>query len=208
MQRKLCFYVPLLMALSLVGCEQPTAIAAPDPALAASMEAFKHRTRYRELTPAVLASIPDDKLEQAVMDFVDDKIGDDDEHAREIVGKLSPGVRALYVTWWVEAEVNNGGFNQYYWNKTGQFAADAVGAFEFFAAAKHAALMREANGVEALEAERMKEFKKRGSLQAFSESYKVSKLGPLDERFYAISENLSALRIAKIRAAPELFTGK
>jgi len=28
------------------------------------------------------------------------------------INKLSPGVRALFVTWEVEAEVNNGGFHQ------------------------------------------------------------------------------------------------
>ena len=41
----------------------------------------------------------------------------------------------------------------------------------------------------------------------YEASYDVSKLGPLDERFYGLDENLSALRIAKIRASPELFSG-
>jgi len=54
----------------------------------------------------------------------------------------------------------------------------------------------------------MREFKDRGSIDAFSESYKVTQLSPLDDRFYKIGENLSALRIAKIRSSPALFSGR
>jgi hypothetical protein len=66
--------------------------------------------------------------------------------------------------------------------------------------------MQEANRVHAAEAAEIEKFKEQGTLQAFSDSYKVSKLGPLDERFYKLEENLSALRVAKIRAEPASFT--
>jgi len=200
-------FASVVVALSLSSCGDKPAEAPLDPKIAASIEAFKNRPIYRELTPAVLASIPDDKLEQAVIDYASHKIGDDYERERRIVGSLPPGVRALYITWWVEAEVNNGGFNQYYWNSAGQFSADAVGAFEFFAASKHAALMRDANKIQALEADRMKQFKERGTIDAFSESYRETQLGPLDDRFYGIDEDLSALRVARIRSSPQLFSG-
>jgi hypothetical protein len=104
--------------------------------------------------------------------------------------------------------VNNGGFNQYYFNTDGRFASEAVSAFEYFAATEHAALMREANSVRALEASEMAKFRERGTLEAFSESYEHSKLGPLDERFYKLSENLSQLRIGRIRQMPEQFAGE
>ena len=110
------------------------------------------------------------------------------------------------MTWGVEAEVNNGGFNQYYWNPSGQLAGQAVDAFKFFSAHKHAELMREANKIHAAEKESIRKLKDKGTSEAFSESYDVTKLGPLDDRFYKIDENLSALRIAKIRSSPALFT--
>jgi hypothetical protein len=200
-------FASVVIALSLSSCDDKPAEVPLDPKIAASIEVFKNRPIYRELTPTVLASIADDKLEQAVIDYASHKIGDDYEHERQIVASLPPGVRALYITWLVEAEVNNGGFNQYYWNSTGQFSADAVGAFEFFAASKHAALMRDANKIQALEADRMQKFKERGSPDAFSESYKETQLGPLDDRFYGIDEDLSALRVAKVRSSPQLFSG-
>jgi hypothetical protein len=164
--------------------------------------------KVEKLTPEILKAIPDDKVEQAVIDYVSGRIGEDYDHEREIVAKLPIGAQALYITWWVEAEVNNGGFNQYYWNSSGQFADQAAEAFEFFSAHEHAALMREANSVRAMEAEKMKQFKDRGSMEAFSESYKESQLGPLDEKFYGTKENLGALRIAKIRSSPEFFSEK
>jgi hypothetical protein len=162
---------------------------------------------HATLTPEILKSIPDDEVEQAVIDYVSAKIGDDYDHEVQIVSKLPIGAQALYITWWVEAEVNNGGFNQYFWNSSGQFADQAAEAFQFFSAHEHAALMREANSVRAMEAEKMKKYKDRGTTEAFSDSYKESQLNPLDDRFFGMKEDLSALRIAKIRSSPEFFSG-
>jgi hypothetical protein len=145
-----------------------------------------------ELTPAMLASIPDDAVEHAVIDCVISKIGADLEHAPQIVAKLPIGAQALYITGLVEAEVNAGGFDRYYRNTNARFADQAAEAFEFFSAHEHAALMREASSVHAMDAQRPK----------------GSQLGPLDDRFHALKEDLSALRIAKIRSMPELFSKK
>jgi hypothetical protein len=160
----------------------------------------------RKVQPPDLAAIADDAVEYAILDFVHAKMDGHYDRETEFLATLPPGVRALYVTSGVEDEVNNGGFNQYYWNSEGKFADEAVAAFEFFAAHKHAELMREANRIHAAEQAEIEKFKEQGTLQAFSDSYKVSKLGPLDERFYKIDENLSALRVAKIRADPASFS--
>jgi hypothetical protein len=158
----------------------------------------------RNVDPPNLASIADDQVEHAILDYVYARMNGHEE--AEILAMMPAGIRALYVTAGVEDEVNNGGFNQYYWNSTGRFAEEAVAAFEFFGAHQYAELMREANRIHAAEAAQIEKLKEQGSLQAFSDSYKVSKLGPLDERFYKIEENLSALRIAKIRSDPALFS--
>jgi hypothetical protein len=201
--RSACFVILTLLA----GCsDKPD--AAMDKNIAASLEAFDNRRIYSTLDVQTLRQIPDADLEQAVVDYVITKLNDNYEREVEIVRALSPGVRALYVTWGVEAEVNNGGFNQYYFNSSGAFAPDAVGAFEYFGATQHAALMREANSVRAAEAKDMAKFKDAGTIEAFSESYEHTKLNPLDDRFFALKEDLSALRIARIREMPEQFTGR
>jgi hypothetical protein len=204
---------PLPLALSLLAClgASPYALTAGTAAtssISKSIDEYKNRRIYTTLTPAVLASIPDDKLEQAVFDYALSKINGRYEHERQIVAELASGVRALYITSLVEEEVENGGFNQYYWNSSGQFAADAPQAFEYFAARKHAALMREANAIWLKERPAMQKYKARGTIQAFSDSYKETKLGPLDDRYYKLSDDLSKLRIAKIRSEPAAFSGK
>jgi hypothetical protein len=162
---------------------------------------------YKELDIQTLRSIPDADLERAIADYVWYKIYDYDR-AAEVVHGLSPGARAMYMTWVVEGQVNNGGFNQYYYNTDGQFASEAVEAFEYFGATEHAALMREANALRLEEADLMQKFKDEGTLQAFAESYKYSKLRPLDERFLKLTENLSQLRIARVRQSPDQFIGE
>ena len=176
--------------------------------IAASSDAFANRKIYSQLDPATLRSVADADLEQAIIDYVISKLDGHYDEEVAIVGALSTGVRATYLTWIVEAEVNNGGFNQYYYNSGGKFAVEAVDAFEYFGATQHAALMREANAVRASEAAELAKFKDRGSLEAFSESYEHTKLGPLDDRFYRLAESLSQLRIARIRLTPEQFSGE
>jgi len=167
-----------------------------------SIDASRNR-----LTLEILSKIPDEKLEQAIVEYVETRIAGRDKQERQIVAKLGPGIQALYITWWLEAEVNNGGFSQYYWNSAGQFADAAPAAFDYFGARQHAALMREANTIRGVESAAMQKFKVQGSIGAFSASYEESKLDPLDTRYYKLTENLSALRIARIRAHPEDFLG-
>lgn len=179
-----------------------------DENIAASLDAFANRRIYAQLDPPTLRSISDADVEQAIIDYVIAKLDGHYDQKAEIVAALSPGIRATYLTWIVEAEVNNGGFNQYYFNTDGQFASETVDAFQYFGATQHASLMEQANVVRASEAAEMAKFTEVGSLDAFSESYEHTKLGPLDDQFYGLTENLSELRIARIRQMPEQFAGE
>ncbi|HEU4387012.1 MAG TPA: DUF4375 domain-containing protein [Blastocatellia bacterium] len=179
-----------------------------DKSIADSIEEFRNRKIYSALDSATLRAIPDSDIEQAVIDYVSTKLEGNYDREMQIVNGLAPGTRALYLTWVVEGEVNNGGFNQYYYNTDGKFSEQATAAFEFFGAVEHAGLMREANAVRAAEEQRMAKYKDRGTLEAFSESYQETNLGPLDDRFYQLKEDLSALRIARIRSSPEMFEGR
>jgi Domain of unknown function (DUF4375) len=50
-----------------------------------------------------------------------------------------------------------------------------------------------------------RKFKEEGTLEAFSESYKHTRLGELDKEFYALAESLSQTRISYIRSHPSEF---
>jgi hypothetical protein len=195
--------------LAIVACGRTTPEDPPmDDRIKKSLDDFANRRIYRTLSPQILASIPDDKLEQAVFDYAATKLEGHYDDEANIVNKFLPGVPALYVTWEVEAEVNNGGFHQYYWNTADRYSKQAVDAFELFGAVKHAALMREANSIRAKEIDTLARFRKEDTAEAFSESSKESHLGPLDEQFYRLDENLRAPRVAKMRAMPVIFSGR
>jgi hypothetical protein len=194
--------------LAIVACGSATPEDPPmEDGIKKSVDDFANRAIYRTLSPQVLASIPDDKLEQAVFDYAVSKLEGHYEDEVNIVNKFPPGVRALFVTWEVEAEVNNGGFHQYYWNTADRYSKQAVEGFEFFGAVKHAALMRDANSIRAKEIGALTKFRKEDTSEAFAESSKASHLGPLDDRFFTLDEPLSMLRVAKIRSMPAAFSG-
>jgi hypothetical protein len=184
-----------------------TAEAEMDPEIEKALKEFDNRTIYRKLNPEILASIPDDKLEMAVLDYVGTKIDRRYEAEKAIVSRLSLGFMVVYATWGVEAEVNNGGFNQYFWNSAGMFADEAVAGYRAIGASSHADLLARAIKVERAERTRVEAFKARGTLQAFSDSYESNPLNDLDRQFYELCEDPSALRTVFIRNHPELFVG-
>lgn len=46
--------------------------------------------------------------------------------ATDGLSKLTPGRRGFYVAWWLSGEVNNGGFNQFLFNKGPVYAGEAI----------------------------------------------------------------------------------
>jgi hypothetical protein len=77
---------------------------------------------HARLDAAMLRSIPDADVEQAVVDYVSSKLDGDEDREAQILKGLPAGARATWLTWIVEGEVNNGGFNRYYYNTAGKFA--------------------------------------------------------------------------------------
>ena len=172
------------------------------------MEEFNNRTIYSSLDPDTLASIPDDKLEQAIVDYVSTKIRDDWDNMRQIIDGLPPAFRGFYATWMLEADVSNGGFNQYFWNPYGYWAEDAIAAFYEYGADEHAEVSKKAVAMFLADQDTHREFRELGTLEAFSESYKHTDLGDVDDEFYGIRSDLSAMRIRYVRGNPEKFIGE
>ena len=89
--------------------------------LAKSVDAFKNRPIYKELTEQVIETTSDDNLLQVVFDNLSEKQPDNYEKEFEIVMSWNKSRQAIYMIWALEAEVNNGGYNQFYFNSSGQF---------------------------------------------------------------------------------------
>jgi hypothetical protein len=166
-------------------------------------EAFANRRIYTELTPEILAEIPDDKLEQAVVDFIDYKVAGREGHRRDILSALGPGFRAVDATWWAEIEVTRGGFRQYFRNTRGLFAADAVQGFRLMNKPELAAVMEQAINI-AIEEQALSQPVGQSSGQAQApDRYRL-----LNQRFLELARDLGARRVALIRARPKLFVGR
>jgi hypothetical protein len=159
------------------------------------------------MTREELARLSDSDVEQAILDRIAAVIAADPAREGEIVRGLPLGAQMLYATSWVEAEVDNGGFQQYFWNSTGQFANEALAGFDLLGAKDHAGLMRRAIAIADAERPTREKYQAQDSAEAFSESYEHTRLGDLDEEFYDLAD-LSSVRVRLIRERPELFAAK
>lgn len=171
-----------------------------DLLIESSVDEFNNRKIYEILTRKILETIPDDKLEQAIMDNIDTNFQDGEQYTLDKISKLTKGQQAVFSTWWLEAEVNNGGFNQFYFNSSGQYAEMAETGFMTIGTEKFSELTKRANKIYSKNKERIEEFDD-GTMESFSESYKDNALNDLDTEFYDLydSEKIGELRIKYIK---------
>ena len=165
--------------------------------------------KYRALSRAVLVKIPDDELQEAVLDYILSKIDSREEKELEIVRGLAKSFQMLYSTWFLQAEVNNGGFSQYFWNSRSQFSKEALQGLRVIGAAEYADLLGKATAVYNKHASKLEKLRSRGTNEAFSQHQKILNLEPLEDRFYTLEEGriLDNLRIKYIREHPDEFVG-
>lgn len=161
---------------------------------------FEKRPIYKVLTADIINNIKDDDLEQAIIDNIQSKFNADYSNEEDIVRNLSLGQRAFYVTWLLEAEVNNGGFNQFYFNSSGQLADLAEDSFKIIGAVKFADLVKQANSIYDDIKDDLEKFND-GTIESFSKSYEQNPLNELDDKFYKLykDEPLGQIRIEYIR---------
>ncbi|WP_298507122.1 DMP19 family protein [uncultured Maribacter sp.] len=172
-----------------------------------SFEEWKNRPIYKVLTAEILDNVSDDMLEQTIFDNIYEIIGNDYKNELKNIQCLSIGQQAFWSTWIIEGEVNNGGFNQFYFNSSGQYSKMAEVGFKTIGAEKYADLTVRANKIYNENKERLEEFDD-GTMESFSESYKDNPLNELDTEFYELgeTESVSELRIKYIREHLSQFT--
>lgn len=201
----------LTSLLNLFGCnrhKQPDSASdsALDSNTIASIEAFQNRTIHRVLTTSIIDSTADEELLQAVFDNLSANMGEDYTKEYETLMSWNDPRRAIYMIWLLEAEVNNGGHNQFYYNSSGQFYEHLPKALRLVGAERHAELMERANKTYEQEYKKITEHLD-GTIEGFSKSYDDNPLNPLDKEFYALEseENLWKIQTAFIRENKEDF---
>jgi len=173
------------------------------------IQKYLNRIVYKDLTKDIISQTPDDQLTTVVFDNISSKLPKDYKKEYTTLLTLSKGRQAIYTIWCVEGEVNNGGFNQFYFNSSGLYAHLAPEAFKLVGADKLAELMQRANNVYESNIVSIKSLQD-GTLRGFSESYKDNPLKKLDHEFYDLSktEALYQLQINFIKNNIEQFIDK
>ena len=169
------------------------------------MQAHATRPRRDRFDASVIARIPDEALEQALLDHLFDRLARCGHDHDEAFAALSPEFRVFHCTWEVEAQVMNGGFNQYFWNPSSRRADDVPAALRAIGDEVAAGLMEEAQHIALAELPAQARWLQAGTLEAFSESYQHTALNALDEPFCRRAAGFPALRLAYVRSRPDAF---
>jgi uncharacterized protein DUF4375 len=109
--------------------------------------------------------------------------------------ELTAAERHFACVWQLEAEVNNGGFHQYYFNSAGDFALDTAEALDAIGAPHTAQIVRDANSVFPDGPPRDRDARQ-SALAAISEDA----FAEYDDAFLAYEDDLSSLLFAYVQA--------
>lgn len=101
---------------------------------------------------------------------------------------LTEKEQAIYTIWWLEAEVNNGGFHQCFLNSAGDHAYIALKSLHNIGATKTASLLQQAIDV-AFNGKLPSSRHERQDQLAIDEDSKMDKLDELGSEFYEYSES-------------------
>ena len=105
---------------------------------------------------------------------------------------LSAPERVFRAVWELEAEVNNGGFHQYFFNSSGQFAPFALGALRAVGASQTAGMLQRAISVIGTDVQWSNDAARQERLVALPDAA-VAELDDLDRAFLGYPDNLTAL---------------
>jgi len=164
------------------------------------VDSFMNRTIYKTLSEKIIDTTDDEDLIQTVFDNLSKRLPEDYTKEYETVMSWNKSRQAIFMIWWLEAEVNNGGFNQYYSNSSGQYHKQLPDALRLVGAIKFAGLAEKTNEIYKKEYEKITKHQD-GTLEGFSKSYENNPLNDQDDKFYALykDENLQQIQIEYIR---------
>jgi len=159
------------------------------------------------LTEQIIDTTSDDILLEVVYDNLFRKLSPAYDKEYEIVLSWNKSRQAIYMISRLEAEVNNGGYNQFYFNSSGQFATALPEALKLVGATKFADLTERANSTFEKEKSKITEDQD-GTVEGFSKSYENNPLNKFDEEFYKLNDakNLQKILVDYIRKNKKEFT--
>ena len=160
--------------------------------------------RFRHLTPELLASLSADDIADAIVQHVHLRVAGSWGEEAPLIRSMPPGVRAIYTTWLVDAEVNAGGFHQYFFNSSGQYAGDALAGYELLGAEEYAAIMRSAIATFEIDRDRLAPVEAEDP-ETMADSAVHDALREIDQRYYALGDRIYHAWAVFVVDRPEAF---
>jgi len=115
---------------------------------------------------------------------------------------LSYGQKALYYWWYVDAQVTNGGFTQFYYNGYGKYVPTIIKGLKHIGDNKMAGLVNRSYEIYLKENKKIKDARK-GGLQEFSNLYKeIEDFDELDDEYYDLNEKTMKIIEKYVRKNP------
>lgn len=111
---------------------------------------------------------------------------------------LTEPEKVFYCVYWLEGEVNNGGFNQYFFNSAGDFAQETVVALRKIGAHYTADILLQSFSVFPKNSPIRDRYKRQKVLLKIGEE-KEEFLNELDEKFFAYTDPIGSLLIEYIK---------
>ena len=122
----------------------------------------------------------------------------------EMLAGASNGQRAVYALWIVDGEVNNGGFDQFFFNSSGSLMDEAIEGADLIGAKKNAAILREAADTFS-DGSVPEDRESRWRIQDALSDDEQSQLSDLDDRWFGEDKNLEKLLIGYVESHPDEF---
>ncbi|WP_116127236.1 DUF4375 domain-containing protein [Lewinella sp. IMCC34183] len=153
-----------------------------------SIDDYNLQVNDTVLSPELIANSDPFDLVYLIFNKIFNELPEDyTKQSQYIMQDLNEGQRAIYITWLWEGEINNGGFNQFYANPSGQYAAILPDLLLNIGANSFAELMVRSNILYAKNIQSITRHQN-GTLEGFSKSYEDNPLNGLDKRFYDLNE--------------------
>jgi hypothetical protein len=117
--------------------------------------------------------------------------------------RLSTGQKTLYFYWYLDVQIENGGFIQFYFNKTDHYLPSILEGMTVIKDKKMDRLLADA---EQLYQVNKKTFDRTKTVTGFSKLYKkIQGFGKLDNRYYKLRDKTISLIVTYIKNHPEEF---
>ena len=118
---------------------------------------------------------------------------------------LPTPARIIYAVWWLDADVSNGGFDQYFFNSWGDYSADALRGLQTIGAASTADTLRRATAVFPSPGPSPDRTIRGDQLEAFSPAQE-DVLEALDNEFFERPDDLEGLLADFARRNADILT--